>query len=545
MSGSPVAYWASAAIRAAFRDYKPLRESFDPIQGTATADDGRFLRGWYEVSVQKTCLEGRFDGLKWFPFTKGGEKRKWYGNNNLLVNWEGDGREIKQFERAFVRNEDYYYKEHLTWSLIGGSAPSFRMGGSGFIFGHKGPAILKRDGIYSIYELASFLNSNVAASIFEVTSPSFSVEIGHIASVPLSDLQLGKSADNLVSIARADWDAYETSWDFTTLPLLASEYRRATLAETYGQLRAHWQGMTDEMRALEEENNRIFIQAYGLADELTPEVPLSEITLTCNPAYRYGGNRSAEELEALLLADTMRELVSYAVGCMFGRYSLDAPGLVIASQGEGLDVYAARVPDPSFAPDADNVIPALDGEWFADDIAQRLRRFLRTAFGDAHFADNLAFVEAALGKDIRKYFTRDFYNDHVKRFRKRPVYWLFSSPKGSFNALIYLHRYRADTVSVVLNDYLREFRAKLETHRATQASLSINADETPASKAKALKEIDLATRQIAELDDWERDILFPLASQRLEIDLDDGVKANYPKFGAALKPIKGLEEAEA
>lgn len=274
-------------------------------------------------------------------------------------------------------------------------------------------------------------------------------------------------------------------------------------------------------------------------------MPIAEITLSCNPPYRYGGIRSAEELEALLLADTMRDLVAYAVGCMFGRYSLDVPGLVIASQGEGLDTYAARVPEASFPPDADNVIPVLDGEWFADDIAQRFRGFIRTTFGDEQFASNLLFVEEALGKDIRKYFTRDFYADHVKRYRKRPIYWMFSSPKGSFNALIYLHRYRADTVSVVLNDYLREFRAKLEKHRTAQAALSINQDETPARKAKALKEIDLAKRQIAELDDWERDILFPLASQRLEIDLDDGVKANYPKFGAALKPIKGLEEAEA
>ena len=216
------------------------------------------------------------------------------------------------------------------------------------------------------------------------------------------------------------------------------------------------------MQRLEEENNRIFIDAYGLQDELTPEVPLEEITLTCNPAYRYGGKSSEAELEALLRADTMREFVSYAVGCMFGRYSLDAPGLILANQGEGLQEYRAKVPNPTFEPDADNVIPVLDGDWFADDIAARFRHFLRVTFGEEHFQENLAFVEEALGKDIRKYFTRDFFNDHVKRYKKRPIYWLFSSPKGTFNALIYMHRYRPDTVSVVLNDYLREFRSKLE-----------------------------------------------------------------------------------
>jgi type II restriction/modification system DNA methylase subunit YeeA len=298
------------------------------------------------------------------------------------------------------------------------------------------------------------------------------------------------------------------------------------------------------MQRLEEENNRIFIGAYGLQDELTPEVPIEEITLFCNPAYRYGGKKSEAELEALLLGDTMREFVSYAVGCVFGRYCLDEPGLILADQGEGLEDYRAKVPNPTFEPDADNVIPVLDGDWFADDIAARFRRFLRVTFGEKHFQENLAFIEEALGKDIRKYFTRDFFNDHVKRYKKRPIYWLISSPKGTFNALIYMHRYRPDTVSVVLNDYLREFRSKLEAHRRTQEALSISGDASPSQKTKALKEIEATGKQIGELDAWERDVLFPLATQKIEIDLDDGVKANYPKFGAALKAINGLNDAE-
>jgi type II restriction/modification system DNA methylase subunit YeeA len=301
--------------------------------------------------------------------------------------------------------------------------------------------------------------------------------------------------------------------------------------------------MTDEMKALEEENNRIFIDAYGLQDELTPEVPIEEITLTCNPAYRYGVKSSEEERETRLRADTMAEFLSYAVGCMFGRYSLDAPGLILANQGETLADYLARVPAPSFLPDEDNVIPVLDGDWFADDIVDRFRKFLRVTFGEAHFRENLAFIEAQIG-DIRKYFTRGFYDDHVKRYKKRPIYWMFSSPKGTFQALIYMHRYRPDTVSVLLNDYLREFIRKLEAERARLEKLSDDPTATQTQRTRALKDVGTVIKQIAELEEWEREVIFPLAQAKIEIDLDDGVKRNYPLFGAALKPIKGLEAAD-
>jgi len=298
------------------------------------------------------------------------------------------------------------------------------------------------------------------------------------------------------------------------------------------------------MQRLEEENNRIFIDAYGLQDELTPEVPLQEITLTCNPAYRYGGKATEAELEARLLADTMAEFLHYAVGCMFGRYSLDAPGLILANQGEGLADYLARVPEPTFDVDADNVIPVLDGDWFADDITERFRKFLRVSFGEAKFPENLSFIEGALGKDIRKWFTRDFYDTHVRRYKKRPIYWMFASPKGSFQALIYMHRYRPDTVSVVLNDYLREFISKLQSERGRLEKLADDPGATQTQRTRALKDVATVIKQIAELEEWEREVVFPLAQAKIEIDLDDGVKRNYPLFGAALKPIKGLEAAD-
>jgi len=359
---------------------------------------------------------------------------------------------------------------------------------------------------------------------------------------------LEKFGRGLVSIARDDWDSYETSWDFTSLPLLNSDYSQSTLQATYQKLRAQWRGMTLEMQRLEEENNRIFIEAYGLQDELTPEVPLSEITLTCNPHYRYGGDKTEEELESLLLADTMRELVSYGVGCMFGRYALDKPGLILANQGETIDEYLKQIPKPTFLADDDNVIPMLDGDWLTDDIAERFRKFMRVAFGEKHYEENLRFVEQALNVkskrnySIRDYFLGEFYNDHVKCYKKRPIYWLFSSPKGSFNALIYMHRYRPDTVSVVLNDYLREFCTKLASHKNHLESVSISTAATQGERTKAIKEIEKLKKMIAELDAWEHDVLYPLATQRIEIDLDDGVKVNYPKFGEALKKVPGLSK---
>ena len=305
--------------------------------------------------------------------------------------------------------------------------------------------------------------------------------------------------------------------------------------------------MVEEMQTREEENNYIFNAAYGLRDELTSQVPMQEISLTCNPAYRYDSQKDETELEEQLLADTIRDFLSYAVGCMFGRYSLEAPGLILANHGDGVAEYLARVSNPRFTPVPDNVIPMVDGDWFADDIAERFRTFLCMTFGEDRFQENLAFIEDALGKDVRKYFTRDFFNDHVKRYKNRPIYWLFTSPKGTFQALIYVHRYRPDTVNVVLNDYLRELRNKQEAYRRGQVALSISAEASQGQKTKALKEIDTVGKQIQELDTWERDVLFPLASRRIEIDLDDGVKVNYGKFGdlvAEAKAITGGKEDE-
>lgn len=561
LPGTPISYWASDAVRAAFETGVPLKSVGDTRQGMATSDNGRFLREWFEVSIDRSCLDARnheeakSSKKKWFPYNKGGAFRKWYGNSEHFINWENGGFEVLDYAASLygsptrtIKSMSEYFKPSISWSKVTSGGFSMRHFPAGYLFDVAGCSIFaeKEDNLNT---LLGFTNSPVAVSMLESTSPTLNFEAGQLAQLPVFKDHFQKSfgaiAEILVNMTKSDWDAYETSWDFKTLPLLAPDLRGETLRDTYSRLRTYWQDLTVGMKRREEESNRIFIEAYGMADELTSEVPLEEVTLTCNPTYRYGGKSTSEELEVRLLSDTIAEFLHYAVGCMFGRYSLDIPGLILANQGETLAEYFARVPQPTFKPDADNVIPVLDGDWFADDIAERFRKFLRVTFGEAKFQENLAFIEGALGKDIRKWFTRDFYDYHVRRYKKRPIYWMFASPKGSFQALIYMHRYRPDTVSVVLNDYLREYRNKLEAHRKAQEAQSINSEVTPAQRTKALKEVGEATKVIEELDGYERDVLYPLATQKIEIDLDDGVKSNYPKFGAALKPIKGLSDAGA
>lgn len=324
-----------------------------------------------------------------------------------------------------------------------------------------------------------------------------------------------------------------------------------TLEQTVAQHRKEWAARSLAQQRLEIENNEAVAKLYGLEDEVPSYVPLERVSLTNNSAFRWP-NKTPEERDALFTQSAIIDLVSYAVGCMFGRYSLDKPGLILADQGATVQDYLIKVPNPTFAPDKDNVIPIVDGDWFEDDIVARFRAFLRVVFGEEHFEENLRFVTESLGgKDIREYFIKTgsrvasskFYEDHVQRYKKRPIYWLFSSPKGSFNALIYLHRYTPSTVSTVLNEYLREFTAKLSSSLHQQERLAAGGG-TPRQQATAQKEADRLRKVLLELEEYEHDVLYPLASQQLAIDLDDGVKANYPKFGAALKKIPGLEGSD-
>ncbi|MAD46039.1 MAG: SAM-dependent methyltransferase [Oceanospirillaceae bacterium] len=550
--GNVFAYWLSPSFKRLFQEGFPLSELAEPRQGLATADNNKYLKLWHEVSRTRFGVgflsnqDASESGKKWFPYQKGGTYRKWYGNHDFCINWENDGAELRAFSKAVVRNPNYYFREGMTWTSLTIASFNGRYSPNGFIFDSKGPVLFSKK-IERLKSLIGYMNSAVANSILQILSPTLDYNQGPVGNLPiykssLDSLTATKIVSSAIDTAKNDWDAYETSWDFTSLPLLSSDYHGDSLEATYTTLRAHWQSMTDEMQRLEEENNRIFIDAYGLQDELTPDVPIEEITLTCNPAYRYGVKGTEEEREARLLADTIAEFLSYAVGCMFGRYSLDKPGLILANQAETLEDYLKRVPKPSFMPDDDNVIPMIDfdGDWFEDDISERFKQFLRLTFGEERYGENLAFIESALGKPLKKYFVKDFYKDHVSRYKKRPIYWLFSSPKGTFNALIYMHRYTPSTVSVVLNEYLREFRTKLEARKDSCEQISISASSSQKEKTQALKLMAKLDKALDEINSYERDVLYPLAGQNIKIDLDDGVKNNYPLFGSALKKVTGL-----
>jgi type II restriction/modification system DNA methylase subunit YeeA len=542
--GNPIAYWVSEAVRRAY-DGSKVSDNYEVKEGLGTRDDSTFLRQFWEVE-HKSIRFSPIDHQKWVPVDKAGGFRKWYGSIGEVMNWEDDGKDIRNFPKSCIRNTRYFFKHAIGWGKVGSGITSFRLRNDSFAFVDAAPSAFGGN----LQSLLAQLNSNVIKKLLSIQGGTLNVTVGVANSLPLTDAMVGTLPNDAIALSKADWDSFETSWAFTSLPLFSPDHHQPTLKATYQNLNAHWREMTLEMQRLEEENNRIFIKAYGLQDELKPEVPLNEITLTCNPHYRYGNDKNEDELESLLLADTMRELVSYAVGCMFGRYALEKPGLILANQGETIADYLKRIPEPSFTADDDNVIPMLDGDWFTDDIAERFRKFLRVAFGDEHYEANLKFVEQGLNiKDkrnysIRDYFLGEFYTDHVKRYKKRPIYWLFSSPKGSFNALIYMHRYRPDTVSVVLNDYLREFRTKLTSHKNHLEAVSISASSSQGEKTKALKEIEKITKMIAEMEEYERDVLYPLATEQVEIDLDEGVKVNYPKLGAALKKIVGLDAKE-
>jgi len=546
--GSPIAYWVSEDLRKIFLDHPPITKFAAPKKGMMTGDNSKFLRLHWEVSNSNIYFgcpsheESAVSKKKWYPLNKGGEFRKWYGNEEYLVNFLKDGTELKKSEKYGERNPEYYFKEGICWTKVTSATFSARYSCTGHLY-DDASCLCPVHEVDDIPNVLGAVNSKVGNYIIKSISPTLNFSPGEIARFPLAKAG-GISAlfCNLVQIEKSDWDSYETSWDFTIILLLDPIYCQPKLEVTYQNLRTHWQEMTLEMQRLEEENNRIFIDAYGLQNELTPDVPLKEITLTCNPRYRYGNKRNAQELESLLLADTMREFISYAVGCMFGRYSLDKPGLILANQGETLEDYIQQVGLPKdqirFIPDKDNVLPVTEGEYFADDIVARFKKFLRVTFGDDHYEENLAFIEKALGKDLRKYFISDFYAHHVRMYKKRPIYWLFSSPQKTFNALIYMHRYNPDTVNTVLNDYLRPLIRKLEAEKKTIETRKASGNLSVSEMAQSERDLGVIMKQIRELADYERNVLYPVAARRTEIDLDDGVKTNYPKFGKALFQIK-------
>nr|WP_255524311.1 BREX-1 system adenine-specific DNA-methyltransferase PglX [Lysobacter sp. H21R4] len=548
--GAPIAYWVSTAFIKLFSEGEKITSFVNSRDGLTTGDNEKFIRYHWEISrssINFTASNPRefWDSKRRFaPLIKGGGYRKWYGNLTNVITYDESAYRMLSESGNKLPSRDYYFRECLNWTRISSPAGSFRYTPHGCIFESASLCAYSSGRANLNFALAA-ANSCIAIPQLNFINPTTNLLSGYFdrLRVPSNSLEnkalVSDNADTLIRYSTSDWNESELSWHFEEMPLLKTEHCGEAAKASYNHLLEYWREIIVETQRLEEENNRVFIDAYGLQDELTPDVPLKEITLTCNPHYRYGGDKTDEELEALLLADTMREFLSYAVGCMFGRYSLDRPGLVLANQGETLADYLRKVPEPRFMPDEDNVIPLLDGEWFHDDVTERFRQFLRVTFGDDHYTENLAFIQDALGKDVRKYFLKDFYTDHLKRYKKRPIYWLFTSPKSTFSALIYLHRYRPDTVSVVLQ-YLRDFRKKLAARLEHLQQVQVSASASQGEKTKAVREADTIRRQQLELDDYERDTLYPLATEQVELDLDDGVKVNYLKLGDALKKIPGL-----
>lgn len=446
-----------------------------------------------------------------------------------------------------IKNMQFYFREGGTWSTISANSFAMRYSPTGFISETKG-AICFADNPDVLQSVIAYANSTTADYFLALSSPTLDFHEGPVGRLPFDPIpvpEVVSRAHRCVEIAREDWDSQEDSWDFLSPPLVQiARASKMRLGDAFKTLRARQDALTTELRALEEDNNRYFAGAYGLDGTVQVPVKIDDVTLNCNAGFRFGSVSEASERQSAMRSAVATDLVSHAIGCMFGRYSLDKPGLILADQGATVQDYLAKVPRPSFAPDKDNVIPIVDGDWFEDDIVACFRQFLRTAFGEQHFEENLRFVTEALGvKDIRDYFVKSFYRDHVQRYKKRPFYWLFSSPKGSFNALIYIHRYTPSTVSTVLNEYLREYKAKLESSLQHHERLAVGGG-SPRQQAAAQKEADRLRKVLLELDEYEHDILYPLASQQLSIDLDDGVKVNYAKFGAALKKIPGLEASD-
>lgn len=543
--GSPIVYWLPEAVLNTFNEGKPLSEIAQPRQGLATADNNRFVREWWEVSQNRTSLDSdslqsaAASGAKWFPCVKGGPYRRWYGNQSSVLNWLDDGQEIKEYPPAVIRNPRYYFQPSVSWSLIGSGTPSFRYYPEGQIINNASGSAFGND--KSLTELACVLNRSIAECLLAAITPTLNMSVGPVSQLPLPrswDTEISKvNHDILLSVAKTDWNSCELSWDFRSLYITREILCdiKDFLIENYIAIYTNTcEEISIEQREREIRNNEIVADAYGVRDVVDCDVPIERVSLKRNKAFAYP-NASPEERDELFTLDLVKELISYAVGCMFGRYSLDEPGLILASQGETIDDFHAKVPDPSFEPDADNVIPMCEGDYFEDDIVMRFRKFIAVAFGADHLEENITYIEQVLGKSLRKYFLNDFYNDHVKMYSNRPIYWQYASRtdnKGAFKALMYLHRYTPSTTSTVLA-YLRDYIARVSGYTAVL-------DESDA--AKDLREADKLRKIINECKAYEDDVLYPLAARNMPIDLDDGVLVNYLRMGKAVRAIPAIEK---
>ena len=522
--GSPIAYWVSNGLFEDFKNGTLLKDIAEPKSGLSTTDNNRFLRYWYEVAVQDISF-GVSDiseteiGTKWYPMAKGGDYRKWFGNNEYVVNWYLNGRDIKEATKGAaggrIVSPEYYFKKFVTWSGISSAEPSMRISDKA-IFGSGAKALFSDS---NLMEYLAFLNSKVSLSILQFLSPTLNFEAGHIGNIPIcfsANEGVAEIANTNISISRMDWNSFETSWDFQRHPLIRAV---STLSDAYIKWEQECTARFFELKKNEEELNRIFIDIYGLQNELMPEIEDKDITV-----------RKAD------LQRDIRSLLSYAVGCMFGRYSLDVPGLAYAGGTWDASKYT------TFQPDKDAILPICDDEYFEDDIVVRFVEFIEVVYGKETLEENLKFIADALGgkgtsrEVIRNYFMNDFYADHLKIYQKRPIYWLFDSgKKNGFKCLVYMHRYQPDTIARIRTDYVHEMQSRYRT-ATSDLEKRIESAGT-GERVKLNKRLTTLQAQADELRKYEEKI-HHLADQMIPIDLDDGVKHNYEIFKDVLAKIK-------
>lgn len=514
--GAPVAYWVSKELIGDFDNGLLLSDFGKPSQGMSTCDVNRFTRLWFEPSVYETNIKEKNNIHKWVKYNKGGEYRKWYGNREYLVFWNNDGH-IMQEEGALLRNRAYYFKSFIAWTKVSSANTGFRFFEDYFLFDGAGGTLFLYDES-NIPVFLGLLNSTVAAKILNVISPTLNFNENHIGSIPVIEMsnedksKVTELVYQNIYISKSDWDAFETSWDFTKHPLLRN---KLTISEAYSEWEAECNTRFAQLKANEEELNSIFIDIYGLQDELTPEVEDKDVTV-----------RKAD------LQRDIKSLLSYAVGCMFGRYSLDVEGLAYAGGEWDESKYV------TFKPDEDNVIPITDEDYFEDDIIGRLIAWLKVVYGAETLEENLRFIADALGtsgdtarQKIRNYFLKDFFKDHCKIYQKRPIYWLYDSGRqNGFKALIYMHRYDADTSGQVRAEYLGKMEETYESEINRMQDIMDNGAGREVALAGKRKE--KLQKQLHECRDYDA-VLGHIALASIAIDLDDGVKVNYVKVQTA------------
>ena len=541
--GSPIVYWLRKGVIETFRQ-KDLSEFADCKHGMSTGNNDSVIRRWFESDYTHcnftcTSVEEAQRHAGWFPYNKGGEYRKWYGNRSYVIKYDEEGLSYMKSLPGFRHDgRDYFFRTAISWSKISSGEPAFRLFDHGFIFDVAGCSLFPFESD-EVIPILGILNSTVIRTLLSAISPTLNFEVGQVSQLPISDNcnEIAQEVWNIVDTSRKDWDSAEISWDFIMFPLLddqSPEVFAFSLESSITKLLIHWKQIAEEQRQREIKNNELVADAYGVREDMSCDVPLERVSLKRNSAFIYPDKTSTER-DGLFARDVVKEFISYAVGCMFGRYSIDKPGLILASQGETVDDFHERVPDARFEPDVDNVIPISEIDCFEDDIVSRFRRFLEVTFGSEHLAENLAYIERTLGKPLRKYFVNDFYNDHVAMYKNRPIYWQYSSRtdnKGAFKALIYMHRYTPATTHTVL-EYLRDFTAKI----ADQANQLERSD-----RAKDKREAEKLHKAVTECKAYEDNVLYPLATRNLEIDLDDGVLVNYLRMGQALRKIDPIEK---